>query len=362
MPELIAGLIDVFADEPLTGNPLAVVQAADELSEEQMRRLAGEFNQAETTFILESARADRKLRSFTANGTEIFGAGHNALGAWLWLGEHGDLGPLTTPQTFYQEIGTDVLPIELEKIGARVHGRMRQAPLRLLDPLGNVDPLAKALGLDPCEILPQPTPRPAYTGATHLLVRVVNPETVDKTNPAAKELLGVLKAAGAEGCYIYAFDANRPQTAYARFFNPTVGLWEDAATGTAAGPLAAYLASEGLVANNELAIQRWDAGASCEFESISNPNYPGLGSWSCAAWSDSERLCGDRQTGRFGPFEARSVLISRPHPPSRANLRFAGDTATTRAAGEAVLPLKNPWRPASPRKPSRLNPSLETKT
>lgn len=63
MPELIAGLIDVFADEPLTGNPLAVVQAAGELSEEQMRQLAGEFNQAETTFILESTRADRKLRS-----------------------------------------------------------------------------------------------------------------------------------------------------------------------------------------------------------------------------------------------------------------------------------------------------------
>jgi PhzF family phenazine biosynthesis protein len=132
MPDLIAGLIDVFADEPLTGNPLAVVQATDELSEERMRQLAGEFNQAETTFILESTRADRKLRSFTASGAEIFGAGHNALGAWLWLGEHGDLGPLTTPLTFYQEIGTDVLSIELEKIGARVHGRMRQAPLRLL--------------------------------------------------------------------------------------------------------------------------------------------------------------------------------------------------------------------------------------
>lgn len=96
----------------------------------------------------------------------------------------------------YQEIGTDVLPIELEKIGVRLHGRMRQAPLRLLDPLGNVDPLAKALGLDPREILSQPTPRPAYTGAAHPLVRIVNPVTVDKTNPAAKELLGVLKAAG----------------------------------------------------------------------------------------------------------------------------------------------------------------------
>jgi PhzF family phenazine biosynthesis protein len=90
---------------------------------------------------------------------------------------------------------------------------------------------------------------------TYLYALLKN-ETVDKANPAANELLGVLKAAGAEGCYIYAFDTNRPQTAYARFFNPTVGLWEDAATGTAAGPLAAYLASEGLVANNELAIEQ----------------------------------------------------------------------------------------------------------
>ena len=101
MSELIAGLIDVFADEPLTGNPLAVVQGADDLSEEKMRRLAREFNQAETTFILKSMRADRKLRSFTANGAEVFGAGHNALGAWLWMGEHGDLGPLACQMREY---------------------------------------------------------------------------------------------------------------------------------------------------------------------------------------------------------------------------------------------------------------------
>lgn len=256
MPELIAGLIDVFADEPLTGNPLSVVQDADDLSEEQMRQIAREFNQAESTFVLKSTRADRRLRSFTASGAEVFGAGHNALGAWLWLGEHGELGPLTTPRIFRQEIGADVLPVELQEIGGRVHGRMRQAALRLLDPLGDVAPLAKALGLQAREILPRPTPRPAYTGAAHLLVRVLNPETVDKANPAAQELGGVLEAAGAEGCYVYAFDANQPQTAYARFFNPTVGLREDAATGTAAGPLAAYLASEGMVANNELMIEQ----------------------------------------------------------------------------------------------------------
>jgi PhzF family phenazine biosynthesis protein len=123
-----------------------------------------------------------------------------------------------------------------------------RAPLRLLDPLKAVDSVAKALRLDSSEILSQPAPRPAHTGAAHLLVRVANPASVDKACPVAEELLDALKAVQAEDCYIYAFDENWPQTAYARFFNPTVGLWEDAATGTAAGPLAAYLAGEGLLA------------------------------------------------------------------------------------------------------------------
>jgi PhzF family phenazine biosynthesis protein len=256
MAELIAGLIDVFADAPLTGNPLAVVQNADGLSSDQMGRIAGEFNQAETTFILQSTRADRKLRSFTASGAEVFGAGHNALGAWLWLGEQGDLGPLGVPRTFSQEIGRDVLPIEMEKVNGRVHGRMRQAPLRLFDPLEEVGPLAQSLGLDDSDILSEPKPRPAHTGAAHLMVRVLNAGTVDKARPQADRLLAVLKGTQAEGCYIYAFDDHAPETAFARFFNPTVGLWEDAATGTAAGPLAAYLASEGRLKNNQLAIEQ----------------------------------------------------------------------------------------------------------
>jgi PhzF family phenazine biosynthesis protein len=254
--ELIAGLIDVFADAPLTGNPLAVVQNADGLSSEHMRRIAGEFNQAETTFILQSTRADRKLRSFTASGAEVFGAGHNALGAWLWLGEQGDLGPLEVPRSFTQEIGGEVLPIEMEKVNGRVYGRMRQAPLRLFDPLEEVAPLAESLGLDDSDILAEPKPRAAYTGAAHLMVRVLNAGTVDKARPQAERLLAVLKQALAEGCYVYAFDDHAPETAFARFFNPTVGLWEDAATGTAAGPLAAYLASEGRLKNNELAIEQ----------------------------------------------------------------------------------------------------------
>jgi PhzF family phenazine biosynthesis protein len=256
MTELIAGLVDVFAETPFNGNPLAVVEGGDALSDAEMRRIAGEFNQAETTFLLPSTRADWRLRSFTASGAEVFGAGHNALGAWLWLAEHGKLGALETPRIFRQEIGDVVLPIVLERIDGRVHGRMRQAPLRLLPPLGDVAPLAQALGLATADILTTPAPRPAHTGATHLLVRVRDRTTVDHAAPAHEKLRAVLQAAGAEGCYIYAHDPRAPESAYARFFNPTVGLWEDAATGTAAGPLAGYLGAENLLRGAALAIEQ----------------------------------------------------------------------------------------------------------
>jgi PhzF family phenazine biosynthesis protein len=256
MAELPAGIIDVFADVPLTGNPLAVVQGADALSESEMRRIAGEFNQAETTFIMQSTRADRKLRSFTAIGAEVFGAGHNALGAWLWLAEHGDLGSLATSRTFTQEIGSEVLPVTLETIDGRIRGRMRQAQLQLSEPLCDVAPLAHALGLDAADILSEPQARPADTGAAHLMVRVQEAQTVDKARPNATELLAVLKTTAAEGCYVYAFDLAAPEKAYARFFNPTVGLWEDAATGTAAGPLAAYLAATGHLKGDRLTIEQ----------------------------------------------------------------------------------------------------------
>jgi PhzF family phenazine biosynthesis protein len=254
MAELVAGLIDVFAQVPLSGNPLAVVEDADGLSDVQMKRIAGEFNQAETTFLMNSDRADRKLRSFTASGAEVFGAGHNALGAWLWMGEQGQLGPLDTPRTFHQEIGADVLPITLAKVDGRVHGRMLQAALRLSTPLATPNSLADALGLGADDFARLPVARVADTGAAHLMARLHDAQAVDRATPSAEQLLVVLESAGAEGCYIYAFDPVAPDTAYARFFNPTVGLWEDAATGTAAGPLCAYLGAEGLLNSDKTLV------------------------------------------------------------------------------------------------------------
>ena len=79
---------------------------------------------------------------------------------------------------------------------------------------------------------------------------------MDRAAPHAPALKRVLAEAGAEGCYLYALDGPEP---YARFFNPTVGLWEDPATGTAAGPLAWWLVESGALTGPGVEIEQGHA-------------------------------------------------------------------------------------------------------
>jgi trans-2,3-dihydro-3-hydroxyanthranilate isomerase len=67
-------LVDVFSDKPLEGNPVALVPDAERLEKSAMQRIAREFNQSETTFLLPPTRtgADWQLRSFTPAGEEAF--------------------------------------------------------------------------------------------------------------------------------------------------------------------------------------------------------------------------------------------------------------------------------------------------
>jgi trans-2,3-dihydro-3-hydroxyanthranilate isomerase len=260
-PQLAAGnavaprfaIVDVFATDPLTGNPLAVVDGADAFSEDLLRRIAREFNQSETTFLLEPrSGGDRRLRSFTASGSEVYGAGHNALGAWLWLAQRGQLGPIGPGLELKQEIGRHVLPVHVHSFSGRITVTLEQASPRYLREPDDKDALACALRLDTADLLQSPRARVVSTGADHLLVGVVGLEALDRAAPDANLLLQLLQTVGAEGCYLFALERpNGEVVARTRFFNPTVGLWEDSATGSAAGPLASYLVECGLATAGE---------------------------------------------------------------------------------------------------------------
>jgi trans-2,3-dihydro-3-hydroxyanthranilate isomerase len=248
--------VDVFAVEPLTGNPLAVVVGGEDLTLDLLRRIAREFNQSETTFLMKPTRAgaDWRLRSFTATGAEVFGAGHNALGAWWWLADAGKL-PLAAGMTsFHQEIGERVLPVTISSAGgAPGHVIMGQEAPEPRKRLENLHGLAAALGLTVDELAVERLPcQVVFTGAAHLMVPVRDRDAVDRIRPDARALFEVLAAAAGEGCYVFSLDPRQPgATAYARFFNPTVGIWEDPATGTAAGPLAAHLVAHGLAPSGQ---------------------------------------------------------------------------------------------------------------
>jgi trans-2,3-dihydro-3-hydroxyanthranilate isomerase len=243
--------VDVFASRPLTGNPLSLVPDADGLDEAQMRSIAREFNQSETTFLLRPSLpgAAVRLRSFTPIGAEVGGAGHNALGAWLWMEAVGRLPSAGGDLGLRQQIAGQVLPVEvIRRAGEPATVWMDQSPPRFGAVVSDRAAVAVALGLAEDDVMADEPAQVVSTGAGHLLVPARDRAAVDRAVPDAARLAPLLRQAGGEGCYLYSTDPSNPgAVAYARFFNPTVGIAEDPATGTAAGPLVARLAAMGKV-------------------------------------------------------------------------------------------------------------------
>src|SRR5215469_15820760 len=88
------------------------------------------------------------------------------------------------------------------------------------------------------------------TGTAHLLVPLRNREAVNRAHPDGRRLSQQLRSVEAQGCYLFSLDPVDPAAvAHTRFFNPTIGIIEDPATGSAAGPLACYLAKYGHIAS-----------------------------------------------------------------------------------------------------------------
>ncbi len=240
--------VDVFAPRPLSGNPVVVVDGAVGRPSAVLRALAREFNQSETAFVLPSDGAgDWRLRSFTPTGAEVTGAGHNALGAVVWLSASGRLP--AGRASFTQAIGDELYTVTVRSVTPNgAHVAIRQSRPRRLGVVEEGGALERALGLDPGAVLRQPVPEVISTGAGHLLVPLRSRADVEAAIPVPSLLLPLLVSAGAEGCAVFSLDPSEADAhAVLRFFNPAMGIHEDPATGTAAGPLAVKLLRDGLI-------------------------------------------------------------------------------------------------------------------
>jgi trans-2,3-dihydro-3-hydroxyanthranilate isomerase len=247
--ELLFVQVDVFTERVFAGNPLAVVFEAAGLSDTEMQAIAREMNCSETTFLLPPTRPDcaARVRIFTP-AREIPFAGHPTIGtAWVLATEQ-----LLPPNTrrFNLEEGIGPVEVTLEGEPARPgflwmrHGEARFGP-----ELARRADFARALGLAESDLLAGAPICTGSTGNSFLYVPLRDREVVDRARLDVPALLAVQGEGPKVGVFVFAPDPDpKVGRVYSRMFAPhTSGTPEDPATGSASGPLGAYLVERGLV-------------------------------------------------------------------------------------------------------------------
>ena len=212
--------LDVFTDQPFSGNPLAVVLDADGLQDSEMHRLAAEFGYPETAFLFAPTAEghDARMRVFTP-AEELPFAGHPNIGAALALGE----GDRTV--RFQESVGT--VHVEVRDGSAEVSAPQ---PFTILG-LANPESVAAVCGLTPSVVVGQPMV--ATCGTAWVIAEVATQRALDDARAVSQ-----YTARGAIGVMLYT--GRRPVSA--RVFTPATRVREDPASGSAALGLAGLLA------------------------------------------------------------------------------------------------------------------------
>ena len=234
MPTFRYVVADVFTDRPLAGNQLAVFTDAREIPDDLLQPLAREVNFSETVYVYPSEEAHARLRIFTPTSEMPF-AGHPVLGTAFVLG-----APLQLVE-IRLETQVGVVPVRLEREGARIVFGWMSQPIPSVAPFAAEDELLRALRVERSEL-----PVELYDlGIRHVYVALPNEEAVAALEP---DYSALGRITGVVGANCFAGGGTRWKT---RMFAPGDGVPEDPATGSAAGPLAVHLARHGRIAFGE---------------------------------------------------------------------------------------------------------------
>lgn len=244
MREYAYRIVDVFTETPLEGNPLAVLPDAGGIDDAAMQRIAREFNLSETVFVLPSGRTGCavRLRIFTPT-MEMRFAGHPTIGGAFVALQCGIVRGETHRFSIDELVGE--IPVRVEH--ANTTRIWFTTPPITFGKRFDPHTCADALGLDASEL--RDSPQLVSAGNPCIFIAVRDPASVDR---AWLDLGGVRRlhdgAHSSDCVFVFAPTATG---AYARMFAPEHGVVEDPATGSATGPLAAYMMRYGLVSGTD---------------------------------------------------------------------------------------------------------------
>lgn len=230
--------VDVFAASPLSGNGLAVFLDADGWSAEAMQRITQEMRQFESIFLSSIGPAGAVARVFTVE-EELPFAGHPVLGAAAVL--HRALAPDASSREWTLQLAHGPIAVRTERRDGHWLAEMNQgqAVQGATVAEAELQPVLARLSLESADLAPGLHARVLSTGLPYLVVPV-RPEALARTAIRADDLEAQLDMLGAK--FVFVLDVeNRELRTWDNF-----GRVEDVATGSAAGPAAAYLFAEGL--------------------------------------------------------------------------------------------------------------------
>lgn len=253
MKKLDYYVLDVFTDQRYKGNQLSVVHIENELTIEQYHDISREFGYSETSFVHYSTEQNAfKVRSFTPARFEVAGAGHNLLGAvCLALLKKWDIFKGQEEQPWVLIKDTKI-PLRITEENGLPYVAMKQSPAAIIRTVP-IDVISAAVGLNMDDLSLNSWPiNVVQTEVPHLMVPVKDAVSLQKAISHKSLLKEISEKFGFEGCYLFTTNTSDTQyLAQARFFNPGMGIDEDPATGTAAGPLAGYLAMLGHIPKDQ---------------------------------------------------------------------------------------------------------------
>lgn len=229
-------ILDVFAEAPLEGNPLAVFFGAERLDSATMQALARETNLSETTFVLGDAARDGAfdVRIFTP-ASELPYAGHPTLGTAFAIRRRLLAGD---EKEVALRLGVGRVPVRFEADGVT----WLTAPAARFEPLDSPACAAAALGL-PREVLHTELPvESQVAGVRQLFVPLADAHALSHCRIDPSAYRDLIARGAPASIYAFARGARDPRNHFSvRLFAPALGVPEDPATGSAAGWLGAYL-------------------------------------------------------------------------------------------------------------------------
>jgi trans-2,3-dihydro-3-hydroxyanthranilate isomerase len=234
--------VDVFATRPLTGNGLTVFLGTDDWSAPVMQRLTQEMKQFESIFLSAITSTGARARVFTVE-EELPFAGHPVLGAAAVL--HRIRTPEAHASSWILKLPSAEIPVSTKKLGSHYLAEMNQGPAISGGAIApaELQPILARLGLISKDLPDGASAQIISTGLPYLILPV-RPEALARAAINGPDLEILLAALGAK--FVLVLDvAGREVRTW-----DNLGRVEDVATGSAAGPAAAYLFSRGLADPN----------------------------------------------------------------------------------------------------------------